>query len=260
MDIAKYDAAVDRHLFLKRESQEVAFTPAISNDGNTLPYGLGWFVQHHQGLKLIWHYGYWPQFSALILKVPQKSLTMIVLSNSDGLSAPFRGLGGGSVLSSPLTCIFLRLFVIEESLGKTLPDPQWSLNSDEFTGEMSRSAKQVSGYNYDCEASAHSALSRWLKDKKETARTSIKLDPKVYEAYVGRYQLTPQRVATVKREGDRLFMQVNDNYPEELFPESPAKFFVKRDNSQIEFVKNETGQVTHLVYSGRESGRANRIK
>src|SRR5262245_55508751 len=41
-DLAKYDVALDRHLLLKRETQEKAWTPFVSNDGERLPYGLGW--------------------------------------------------------------------------------------------------------------------------------------------------------------------------------------------------------------------------
>ena len=40
-------------------------------------------------MKLVWHYGYGPDaFSALLLKVPERNLSLILLANSDGLSAP----------------------------------------------------------------------------------------------------------------------------------------------------------------------------
>ncbi|HET8670964.1 MAG TPA: serine hydrolase domain-containing protein, partial [Candidatus Saccharimonadales bacterium] len=59
LDMAKYDAAIDRHVFLKKETQEKAWTAFTSNSGQRLPYGLGWFVTDYHGLKLIWHYGHW---------------------------------------------------------------------------------------------------------------------------------------------------------------------------------------------------------
>ncbi len=86
-DLAKYDVAIDEHLFLKKETQVQMWTPTVSNKGQTLPYGLGWFVQQHQGHKLIWHNGYSPDhYSALLLKVPDKQLAFVVLANSDALS------------------------------------------------------------------------------------------------------------------------------------------------------------------------------
>jgi len=110
LDLAKFDIAMDRYLIVSEETKETMFTPTISNSGKPLPYGLGWFVQYHKGIKLVWHYGHAPiAYSSLILKVPAKELTFILLANSDGASAPF-SLGAGNVLSSPFAVLFLNLF------------------------------------------------------------------------------------------------------------------------------------------------------
>ena len=110
LDMAKFDTAMDRNLLVLEESKEVMFTPAISNSGEQLPYGLGWFVQELEDSKLVWHSGWQPDaYSALFLKVPQKDLTLILLANSDGASASFN-LSEGNVLTSPFAVTFLRLF------------------------------------------------------------------------------------------------------------------------------------------------------
>ncbi len=109
-DLARYDAAIDNHALLQPQTQELAWTNAVSNlSGQKLPYAHGWFVQQYRGERLIWHYGYWPTFSALILKVPGRNVTLILLANSDGLSAPFsNALGGaGNVTGSPFATLFL---------------------------------------------------------------------------------------------------------------------------------------------------------
>ena len=31
-------------------------------------------------MRLVWHYGYWPTFSALILKAPERRVTLILLA------------------------------------------------------------------------------------------------------------------------------------------------------------------------------------
>ena len=109
-DLAKFDVAMDRNLIVSKEAKAAMFTPTISKSGKPLPYGLGWFVQYHNDVKLIWHYGWAPKaYSSLFLKVPEKELTLILLANSDGASAPFR-LGGGNVLRSPFAAVFLSLF------------------------------------------------------------------------------------------------------------------------------------------------------
>jgi hypothetical protein len=86
------------------------FSETISNTGKPLPYGLGWFVQEHEGVKLVWHYGWAPKaYSSLILKVPKKDATFILFANSDGASADFH-LGKGDVLRSPFAVSFLKIF------------------------------------------------------------------------------------------------------------------------------------------------------
>jgi CubicO group peptidase (beta-lactamase class C family) len=108
-DLARYDAAIDAHLLIRRETLELAWTPAKDRSGRPLPYGLGWFVQHERGERLIWHYGYWPgSFSALYLKIPQRKMTFFLLANSDGLSRPFPSLGRGDVTGSAFAEVLLK--------------------------------------------------------------------------------------------------------------------------------------------------------
>ncbi|MEK6337183.1 MAG: serine hydrolase, partial [Acidobacteriota bacterium] len=110
-DLARYDAAIDRHALLQQPSQEQAWTNHVNSKGQRLPHALGWFVQMYGGQRLIWHYGYWNTFSALFLKVPGRNITLILLANSDGLSAPFgNALGGaGDVTGSPFANLFLQM-------------------------------------------------------------------------------------------------------------------------------------------------------
>lgn len=107
-DLAKFDQGLTIHL--RPESLALAWTN-VAHNGVATPFGLGWFVQNYNGEKLVWHYGHFPQaFSSLILKVPERRLTLILLANSDGLSGPF-SLNEGDVTSSLFARIFLRLFL-----------------------------------------------------------------------------------------------------------------------------------------------------
>jgi len=110
-DMLKYAAAFDGNLLLSDELKAKVFTPMISNDGKTLPYGLGWFVQEKEGIKFYWHYGYWTGMSSLIVRVPEKKLSFIIMANSDMLSAPYP-LGNGDIWVSPYAKEFLKSFVL----------------------------------------------------------------------------------------------------------------------------------------------------
>ena len=110
LDMAKFDVAMDRNLIVSAESKAAMFSRTISNSGKSLPYGLGWFVQEHAGVKLVWHYGWAPKaYSSLILRVPGKDVTLILFANSEGASADFH-LGRGDVLRSPFAVAFLNVF------------------------------------------------------------------------------------------------------------------------------------------------------
>ena len=110
-DLAKYDAAIDANLFISSATQSLAWTNARSSTSSReLPYALGWFSQQHSGVRVIWHYGQWSQYSALYIKVPERRLTLILLANSGGLGEAFP-LGDGDVMVSPFARTFLGLFL-----------------------------------------------------------------------------------------------------------------------------------------------------
>ena len=109
-DLANYDAAIDARLLVSPPAQQLAWTPFVNPAGVSLPHALGWFSQPYGGTRLVWHYGYWAQFSALYLKIPDRELTLILLGNSGELSAPFR-LGNGDVTTSSFARTFLRMFI-----------------------------------------------------------------------------------------------------------------------------------------------------
>jgi CubicO group peptidase (beta-lactamase class C family) len=105
-DLARFDAALDRPLLLREETLAAAWTP----QSNAAPVGLGWFVQYYRGEPVVWHFGLIQNgYSSLIVKLPSRDLTLILLANSDGLSAPFQ-LEAGDVTKSLFATIFLRLY------------------------------------------------------------------------------------------------------------------------------------------------------
>jgi D-alanyl-D-alanine carboxypeptidase len=94
-------------------------------------------------------------------------------------------------------------------------------------------------------------------------RTPVKVDPRVFEAYIGQYQPAPNITVTISRDGDKLMFETSSNPgPIELLPESETSFFTTVLPFTISFVKDETGAVTQLVLqsNGREAGRARKIK
>jgi len=135
LDMAKYDIAIDQNKFLTKETQQLAFTPAVSTKGESLPYGLGWFTQNYKGMKLLWHYGYWTGNSSFILKVPEQNITFIIMANSDNLSRP-TDLGSGNALSSPVGMAFLKTFIFPQKFGESIPEISWNAPITELKNQL----------------------------------------------------------------------------------------------------------------------------
>jgi CubicO group peptidase (beta-lactamase class C family) len=112
IDMSRFSIALDNDLLLGIESKELMFTPALSNNGHELPYGLGWFIDNNESVKIIWHYGYWEAISALIMKIPERELSFVILANTDRLSSTSQGIGSDEdVNHSVVAQEFLNAFV-----------------------------------------------------------------------------------------------------------------------------------------------------
>jgi CubicO group peptidase (beta-lactamase class C family) len=110
-DLAEFDLALRKGVLLRGDTQEAAWHNPISANGLPLPHGIGWFVQGYNGELVAWQFGVKEnESSSLMIKVPGRGLTLILLANSDGLAVPLP-LAAGDVNASPMGRLFLRLFV-----------------------------------------------------------------------------------------------------------------------------------------------------
>ena len=109
-DLLKYSKAIDSNEFVSAKTQQEIFTANRTTNGETTPYGLGWFTQNYKGIDFYWHYGQTQGESGLFVKVPSMKLTLAVLTNSIKLSSPFP-LGDGDLLMSPVGQLFYKCFV-----------------------------------------------------------------------------------------------------------------------------------------------------
>lgn len=77
--------------------------------------------------------------------------------------------------------------------------------------------------------------------------TQVHVDPTVLEKYVGRYGDPPNLILTVRRDGDHLSVQENDEPKQDVFPESEKEFFSKVSDDVLKFDINSQGHVTTMV-------------
>jgi serine-type D-Ala-D-Ala carboxypeptidase/endopeptidase len=97
--------------------------------------------------------------------------------------------------------------------------------------------------------------------KPPAQHTEVKIDSKLYDNYVGRYQLAPAAILTISRDDDHLFAQLTGQPRFEIFPEGDNRFFLKVVDAQLLFETDTAGKATAAVL--RQNGiqqRAPRIE
>jgi len=80
-----------------------------------------------------------------------------------------------------------------------------------------------------------------------TERKEITVSPEILKQYVGTYELAPNFSLAITLEDGQLVSQGTNQGKVPMFAESETMFFLKLVDAQIEFVKNEKGEVTNLV-------------
>jgi tetratricopeptide (TPR) repeat protein len=89
----------------------------------------------------------------------------------------------------------------------------------------------------------------------------VKVDPAVFEAYVGEYQVTPRLTLTITREGDKLFGQMTGQSKLVVEAVSETQFTIPEVKANITFERDASGAVTGLVLTqGTRTVNAGRIR
>jgi CubicO group peptidase (beta-lactamase class C family) len=84
-------------------------------------------------------------------------------------------------------------------------------------------------------------------------RMPIDLDPQIYEAYAGKYELRPDCLLTISREADFLLLYMPGQDATALLPTSLTNFFARAVETEIIFKQSEEGTIEALIL--RQSGK-----
>ena len=90
---------------------------------------------------------------------------------------------------------------------------------------------------------------------KRLEKAPVTVDAKVFDTYVGEYEVGPGFVMRVFREGDKFMTQATGQDQFEIFPESETTFSPRAFVAKLTFVKDADGKVTgvQLEQGGRET-------
>lgn len=97
-------------------------------------------------------------------------------------------------------------------------------------------------------------------EKISGSQKSVQVDPEILDSYAGKYEFS-SNIITVTREDQSLFLEVAGMGKTELEPESDTQFTVKTFDATVRFVKDDQGNVTHMIFlTGAGEIRADRIE
>jgi CubicO group peptidase (beta-lactamase class C family) len=106
LDLANFDRAL-RDNMLTPDTLLKAWTPAPGTSA-----GLGWFVQRVGSDTVVWQFDATRgAYSSLMIKVPARDLTLILLANSDRLATPLTTIAP-DITKSVFAGLFFRVFLI----------------------------------------------------------------------------------------------------------------------------------------------------
>ncbi|HOY97622.1 MAG TPA: serine hydrolase [Catalimonadaceae bacterium] len=291
-DLFKWHQALHGGKLVKKETLEKAFKPVKLTDGTSHPYGYGFGFQNVQGSPTIEHGGGINGFLTHSMYLPKEDVFVAVFSNCmchspADVTAKMAALTIGKpyepkeIKVEPLV---LQGYtgVYENSKGEqryiTVENNQ--LHSERQGSEklkLKASAKdqfffeaRMNSLVFSRDASG--AVDKvtlkgreddmvWTKTNKPMpSRIEMKVDEEILSTYVGSYELAPNFILTITKEGDRIFAQATGQGKNELFAKSPTQFFLKVVDAEVEFVKDETGKVSKLILNQGKKMEAKRVR
>lgn len=288
-DLWKWNQAVFSYKLVKKELLEKAWEPTKTTDGSVESYGYGWQLGRVGDAKAIGHGGGIDGFLSFEVYVPEKQIYVAILANNTSvnpqdiaylLAEQVAGVGGSKpapiVLAEDQGDAFVGVYKINDQADRVITRKGNQYFSQRTGGEKfeiypygeNQFAFKESNtkINFIRDASGSvSAMemldrsfvpSRAVKTNKPIPleRVVFNLNPIDFDVFVGEYELAPGFLIKVWREENNYKAQATGQPSFNMFPESATKFFLKVVDAQVEFSKNDQGEVTHMTLF--QGGRA----
>jgi CubicO group peptidase (beta-lactamase class C family) len=121
-------------------------------------------------------------------------------------------------------------------------------------GYLNLNERELAVINYKKSLELNPKNTSAVEALKKLEKPAVTIAASVFDAYVGEYELAPQFVMHVFREGDRFMTQATGQQKIEIFAESETTFSPRVLPAKLTFLKDAEGKVTGLRLSqnGRE--------
>lgn len=279
-DLLKWQQALFGGKLLSAASLAKMTTPVRSN------YGYGITIAETGGRKVISHNGGINGFNSVLAHYPGTQTTVIVLSNVNGQAAEaiatrLAALSHGEAVSLPsevkettVSSAALADYVGTYSLETGGATMLIRLEKEQLTAQIAGQPRlplfaesgsrfflkvvdaQIDFSRDDKGVVSHLVLHQGGRDMKavRTAatvpadRVGVAVPPEALPRLAGTYELRPGFDLTITVENNTVMGQATGQPKFPLAAESPTKFFIDAASIAIEFVSDDKGVVTHIVF------------
>lgn len=290
-DLAKWDAAISAGKLLKPATWKRAFSDYVLSNGQGAHYGYGWSLGQLEGSPMIAHGGGINGFSTFALRLPNEKVYVAVLTNSDsGIARPevLASRLAASAMGKAIpefSAIKLDGKALDQFAGVYKIDEK---NRRNFVREgdqliMTRTngprtvlqayapnaffidrhsllrvefVKNAQGEVVDAIVHQNGTTTHHPRTAEAlpAAPVIVKIPHEVFDRYVGKYQLAPNFILSISRDGDRYLTQATGQGVVPIEALSTSTFIAASIPAQLRFESDAEGKVTQLVLlqGGRE--------
>lgn len=293
-DFFKWHQAVLSYKLVKKETLDKAFSRYKLTDGTETDYGYGWRLGYVYDSPSIWHGGLITGFGAIEIYLPKEDVFVAVFSNCDciypkdiafrlaaiaaGRPFGYKEISLGSPILNEYSGVYenqkgLQMIIsvsenkLFSQLGRGPKSALEAYQKDKFF--LANDAMQTIEFSSNAKGEIEKALALkltgneiWNKTNKSIPDSNgIKVNENTLQTYVGEYEVTPDFVFSVTREKDKLFLQAPEQDKLEMFADTENKFFLKVNDAQLEFIKDDFGMVSKAIMNqGGRQADAKKIK
>lgn len=284
-DMLKWQTAITNNVFVKKETMAKAFTNYTLNNGDKINYGYGWSLNEIIDVPTIEHGGAIPGYLSMGVFVPSENVYVIVFSNC-GCQSPTN-----TALEIAALAINKTKFEAGKEVQLSTEQLNNWVGTYEFDNQILRFITLKDGQLYSQKEGSPELFKIFptsptsftfeegfifydfsLKEGKKVAlfknrinrelgvftdkeapkeKEIITVSADVLKTYEGVFGLQPGFDLTITAKENQLFAQATGQAQFELFASSETKFFLKVVKAEVEFHKNEKGEIIALtLYQG----------
>jgi beta-lactamase family protein/uncharacterized protein DUF3471 len=284
-DLLLWDEALYSEKLVKQSSLKQAWTPNVLSDGIDTRYGFGWAIAEYANHRVITHGGSINGFTTDAIRLPDEHVYIAVLSNNESYSSDEAAIKiMGLILNKPIEDPvpihlaaeslepFVGVYRIDDTTERVVTRKGDKLYSQRTGGERYELIPYAPAEFF---LSAERARFRFVRDAagkvsameplevihygpREIAqrtdkpipqeRQAVAIDPKIFNAYVGQYEVAPGTILSVTQETPGHFSAQLTGQPKfEILAENDTKFFLKVVDAELEFQKDAAGNVSEVI-------------